>query len=268
MLPPKCDLRTLAQWTLCNDRPQVYLDTGILGQLASGQVSSNHLDRWLSATNGYIGIYRYHCMELAKRGTGLVTKIVRYLERRESFLVAVDPSTSMHHGRNNTLPLVFQSMQALGSDSSRVVIEAITNRNIDEIRNDVADAKVKLEQLRVAVDNLDVPPWEGLPDLALFWILLSRTEDYGELEHKHLNDPDFYSEYKLQMCVYLHRKIYQDTKWRDSDYADFLHCLDMAHAQFVITERGLAETLRQINARVPGLAPARIETIDWLRNSS
>jgi hypothetical protein len=54
------------------------------------------------------------------------------------------------------------------------------------------------------------------------------------------------------------------TAWRSSDHLDVLHCLDMAYADAVVTERGLAATLREADRHVPGLAPPELRDLRWL----
>jgi hypothetical protein len=70
---------------------------------------------------------------------------------------------------------------------------------------------------------------------------------------------------KLQFAMLFGRFFAQRASWRESDYLDYLHCSEMAYADAVVTERGLAARFREAEYHSPGIAPGEVYTVEWLR---
>jgi len=62
----------------------------------------------------------------------------------------------------------------------------------------------------------------------------------------------------IYLRYYLSKK-----KWQASDYLDFLHCRDMVYANTVVTERGLAENIKQVN-KIISVGPEEVFNLSWL----
>ena len=55
--------------------------------------------------------------------------------------------------------------------------------------------------------------------------------------------------------------------WRPTDYLDYLHAADMAYAKLVVTERNLAECIRQAVQRPEVNGPGLAVPLSWLQNA-
>lgn len=67
--------------------------------------------------------------------------------------------------------------------------------------------------------------------------------------------------------VLFHRYYVNRQSWQDSDYLDYLHAADMAYAKLVITERNLAECIRQATRRPEIEGPEIVVDTSWLRTA-
>ena len=73
-----------------------------------------------------------------------------------------------------------------------------------------------------------------------------------------------YAGLRLSYAVLFHRYFVNGKKWLASDYVDFLQTMDIAYAKIVVTERGLAESIRQGLKRLELRGPEFVFDLSWL----
>ena len=119
-------------------------------------------------------------------------------------------------------------------------------------------------------------PWEYFPpdeprDWQTFkrrvssWIRQMCIKNGHAVNENGIADPACYVGIRLGFAVLFSRYYVNRQTWGDSDYLDYLHAADMAYAKLVVTERNLAECLRQATRRQEIDGPEFAVDISWLR---
>lgn len=162
------------------------------------------------------------------------------------------------------MPLNLKSDTALDAFEDMMISGPIRGANY-QLKSDGEAFRQLIEDMLARVPNDRKRSWADFPDALRRW-LENRCAGMGkDLHPAGLSDPERYVGLKLSFGVIFHRYYLSNKVWKTSDYVDYLHCSDMAYARTIVTEKGLAENIRQVKQRMPGIGPETVHNISWLQ---
>lgn len=107
--------------------------------------------------------------------------------------------------------------------------------------------------------------WTSFPPRVERWIRQICAKNNRQIVESAIKNPDCYAGVRLAYAVLFSRYYINNQDWQDSDYLDYLHAADMAYAKIVVTERNLAECIRQATRRPEVNGPEYVYNTAWLR---
>jgi hypothetical protein len=249
-------------------KDSIYLDTNAWSVLAKKHLPSEPLRKWVTENHYYIWLSRFQLAELssnsqlAKLMANLLSEVGVYMVDR---------------GQNEFSGAPWYQV--------KIEYERYIRLNTDELRNAFAkeffsgpvrdamnrvrkDGKAFGEDLMKSISNIpkDSPRnWKEFPERLERWIR-SRCKSNGiSVNEKSLATPECYAGLRLSYAVLFLRYFINRQSWKPSDYVDYLHAADMAYAGIVITEKNLAECIRQAAKRAELSTPMQVVDINWLK---
>ncbi|MGH9960732.1 MAG: hypothetical protein ACREBC_27025, partial [Pyrinomonadaceae bacterium] len=135
-----------------------------------------------------------------------------------------------------------------------------------QIKRDRDVFKSWLEHALASIPHDDSRNWLTFPRRLESWIrYVCGSNGHGVVETS-ISDPNCYVGLRLSYAVLFIRYIVNRQPWQEGDFLDYLHAADMAYARVVVTERNLAECIRQATRRSEITGPELAVDISWLRN--
>jgi hypothetical protein len=247
---------------------EMYLDTNVWSELAKGNRSANVIDRWLQENSGFLAFTGFAALELST-ASRLIEGLADFISKHRTVM--------LRHGDHELTGRqifwasyydLFLPIDLNDTEHRHAFIDEMRNGTIVNAAAVVRQNKTWLKSwIENAVLTSPRPgrnPWRRFNDLLYRW-LEARTSTAGyKLHADAIVDSTRYRGQKLQFAFLFERFYISGKKWQDSDFVDFLHLQDMAYADAVVTEYGLAYSLTEIARNAPGVAPPEIYTLDWL----
>jgi hypothetical protein len=248
-------------------RDAIYLDTNAWSILAKRLVPVEPLAQWAERNGCFLWLARMQLAELAAR-RDVVEGLADVLERVA--VVMVDRGQNEFDGEPwHRVKLDLQQYLRLNTaELRRTFVEEFVSK-LDPVRGQL---KEDGERFRQWLDEAlaGIPPteprdWSGFVVRMQSWVRQMCARNGRPTNEKSINDPTRYVGVRLGYSVLFHRYYVNRQSWKDSDYLDYLHATDMAYAKLVITERSLAESIRQANRRPEIEGPEIVVDTSWLR---
>ena len=248
-------------------RDSLYLDTCAWSNLAKGLYKVAPVKQWCRENSAYIWLSRFQLAELSA-DTRLARPLGLLLQQLNAVMVdrevnefSGEPWYKVKEGL--VMPLNLKSDTAIDAFEDMMISGPIRGANY-QLKSDGEAFRQLIEDMLARVPSDQKRSWADFPDALRRWIE-NRCASMGKDVHPDgLTDPDRYVGLKLSFGVVFHRYYLSGKIWKTSDYVDYLHCSDMAYARTVVTEAGLAESIRQVTRRIPGIGPEVAHNLKWL----
>lgn len=248
-------------------RDSLYLDTNAWSGLAKGRYDTELVRQWAETHQCYVWLSRFQLAELSAdtRLAGPLAEIVRKLRP-----VFIDRELNEFSGEkwhkvktSREIPLILDEQVTMDEFVDQMTSGTIRQAN-QQLRTDAQGFEVMLQAGLQAVPTMRTRSWRELNDSMARWINDRCARQGVTLHPDAVSDPERYVGTKLAFGVIFARYYLSGKVWNRSDYVDYLHCSDMAYAHTVVTEKNLAECIRQVTRRVPGLGPQNVHDLSWL----
>jgi hypothetical protein len=252
-------------------RDAVYLDTNAWSTLAKREVPVEPLRRWIEQSGYHLWLARFQLAELA-RSPQLARPFAELL--REMPVVMVDHELNEFQGRP------WHKVEVACDEYIHLTDEALFDEFLSQMMNGpIREASARLvrdgEDFRRALEQAleALPPetprsWSEFPKRLDDWIRGRCLRQGVAIDEQSLANRECYAGLRLAYGVLFIRYFLNRQRWRSSDYVDFLHAGDMPYAGIVVTERGLAECVRQLGNRPEVTCPELVADLGWLRSPS
>jgi hypothetical protein len=250
------------------DAPSVYLDTNAWSTLAQRSELVTALALWLRDANYQLILSRFQVVELsaAPKLFGGFADAVAFLQP-----IMVDRGQNEFSGKRYqdvSLELLLH-LRINRSDLRREFIEQLSGESLQQARGvlkEHAKSFGEMVEAQLDVAPRDLRDWQHFSTSLARWLHQQCARNSAELRADAMVDHRRYVGLKLAYAVIYWRYVINKQRWRGmSDYVDYLHAADMAYSSVVVTERNLAEAVRQVASRTAIQVPKQIYTIDWLR---
>jgi hypothetical protein len=252
-------------------RDGVYLDTNAWSTLAKGTIPTEPLQAWLHQNACHLWMARFQLAELTgdTRLARPVADLLRHL-----------PVWVLDYGQNEFQGDPWYKVKVDHEEFIRLdqddlfdeFVAQLDSGPIQEARNRLAqdgeNFRIWVEQAQ-ANNPLRIPRnWHNLPERLERWIRFQCERNNVPINERALLDRDCYVGLRLSFSVLYLRYFITSQTWCTSDYIDYLHASDMPYARVVVTERNLAECIRQAAKRPEVSAPETVVDLSWLTNPS
>jgi hypothetical protein len=247
---------------------ELYLDTNAWSELAKGNRSTATLDRWLEDNAGFLALSACSASELAQR-PDLVESLADFIaQRRVVMLRHGDTELSGKQIFWASYYDFFTPIDLRDEACRAAFVDEFLNGPIVRTYSESHKNREWLEQWIDSARRTSPPPrkrsWEKFP-LGLAKWLKARAEAAGfALAEGAIEDPTRYRAAKLQFAYLFQRFYLSGKRFEDSDFIDYLHLQDMAYADAVVTERGIASCLREIARHAPSIVKFEVHDLSWL----
>ncbi|WP_437981386.1 hypothetical protein [Sorangium sp. So ce117] len=249
-------------------RDAVYLDTNAWSMLAKGDMPIEPLAAWVQQSNCVLWMARMQLAELAAR-PDIIKGVADTIEKIP--VVIIDRGVNDLHGLpwhsvpvnlRQPLHLTTPALKAEFIDqfSGSLMIEAR-----DHLATDRDRFRAWLQQALLVAAQSSPKGWSAFPERVKNWIRQMCTKNGCNVVEDALENPECYAGARLSFAVLFSRYLVNGQGWRESDYLDYLHAADMAYAKIVVTERNMAECIRQALRRPEVSGPELTVETDWLR---
>jgi hypothetical protein len=122
---------------------------------------------------------------------------------------------------------------------------------------------------QIAALPVDAPrDWSTFPLRVENWIRQMCAKNNREVCEHAVANPECYAGIRLSYAVLFIRYFINGQTWQDTDYIDYLHADDIAYAKIVVTERNLADNIRQATRRPEVTGPNHVFSMSWLQAPS
>ncbi|MDR3579564.1 MAG: hypothetical protein P4L44_06355 [Oryzomonas sp.] len=248
-------------------RDTIYLDTNAWSMLAKGLRPIVPLAKWVAERGYFVWMARMQLAEISARRDILVglADVLEHLP-----VVFLDHDQSEYDGGYwwDVGISNFEYLNLTTPDLKSVFVSEMWDQ-LASVREQLKSDGVNFwSWLKLGIAA--IPP-EGPQGWARFtksvesrirFLAGSRLSD-----EEWLKDPDRFIGIRLAHSVLFARYVVTNSKWQGTnDYLDYLHASDMAYAKVVLTERNLANCLRQARSRLKLIAPDLIVETNWLVN--
>jgi hypothetical protein len=252
-------------------RDAVYLDTNAWSTLAKQEAPYEPLRDWVLERGYYIWMARFQVAEL----TG-DTRLARPLAElaRKLPVVLIDRGQNELQGdpwykvkTDLEYPLRLDSDNSVDEFVDQIMTGPIREAR-QQLTRDAESFRTWLARSISSIPN-DVPrDWSSFPRRLESWIRSQCERNGVEIREDALTNPQCYISLRLSYAVLFARYFTSRDRWKrweHSEYNDYLHAFDMAYAGTVITERSLAECIRQAARRPELTAPHTILDLRGLK---
>ena len=248
-------------------RDSLYLDTNAWSGLAKGRYDAELVRQWAETHQCYDWLSRCQLAELSAdtRLAGPLAEIVRKLRP-----VFIDRELNEFSGEKwhkvkigLEMLLILDEQVTMDEFVDQMTSGPIRQAN-QQLRTDAQGFEVMLQAGLQAVPMMRTRSWRELHDSMARWLNDHCARQGVTLHPDAVSDPERYVGIKLAFGVIFARYYLGGKTWNRSDYVDYLHCSDMAYAHTVVTEKNLAECIRQVTQRIPGLGPQNVHDLSWL----
>jgi len=258
-------------WVVLNSiaraRNAIYLDTNAWSLLAKGEVPAEPLEKWAKANGCFLWVARMQVAELAARRE-IVEMLASLLERVGVLLLDRDQNefTGLPW---HQVPIPLQQFLRLSTQELKE--EFIQQFTVtmeparQQLERDRATFKTWLDQALATIPPDDRRDWSTFSRRLESWIRYKCMSNGRELNEAALHNPECYVGLRLSYAVLFVRYVLNRQTWQDGDYLDYLHAADMAYARVVVTERNMAECIRQAIRRPELTGPELVVDTSWLR---
>lgn len=249
----------------------VYLDTCAWSKLAKQEVSYRPLLDWVQAKGCHIWMARFQMAELTK-DTRLVRPMAELL--RNLPVVALDREQNEFEGepwykvRARLDEFIRLSTQELFDEFVKQLESGPITETRHQLERDAESFRDWLEKALAAVPEATPRDWSSFKQRLDNWIRQQCERNGVTVNEAALARPECYVGLRLSYGVLFLRYFINRQTWKPSDYLDYLHAADMAYAGVVVTERNLAECIRQAAKRPEVTAPDLVVDLSWLHNPS
>ena len=254
---------------LSRTRDALYLDTNAWSLLAKGEIPWEPLLAWVEAKGFYLWIARFQIAELSNdtRLARPMAELLRHL-----------PVVLVDRGQNELLGehwykvkadlelFLLLTTQELVDEFIDQVLGSPIRDAVSQVASDAADFRAWLEQALASIPPATPRTWESFPARLERWIRSKCDANGVAVREDALASRECYIGLRLAFSVLFLRYFVNQQRWKPGDYVDFLHAYDMAYSAAVITERNMAECIRQAARRPEVLAPAEVHDLSWLRD--
>lgn len=248
--------------------PELYLDTNVWIDLARKREPAKRVLEWLGVEKGYIALTRFQMTEMSA-AADLAPPLADLIALTRTVMVDRGRSEFSGAGRKEIIPEMFLELDLTDTASKVAFIESFQSSTFVEARREMNASSVNFRQwIERSLSQATAPgptPWRKFDSLVTRWVIQRCGAARVEPDTNKLGEPECYQGLKLQFGVIFLRYYLGNQKWRNTDFADLMHCVDMPHAQTVVTERNLCEQIRQVKKQLPGLGPEEVCNMDWLR---
>ncbi len=256
---------------LARVRDAVYLDTNAWSALAKHEISYRPLLDWVQANGCHVWMARFQVAELS-RDTRLARPMAELLRHlpvvlmdREQHEFSGEPWYRVKVGLDEFLRLSTEDLVGAFVREMEYGPIARTRAQLDR------DAEIFSDWLAKAMAAMpaNVPKdWSSFPRRLERWIRHQCRRNGASVREAALENPECYVGLRLSYAVLFLRYFINRQHWKSSDYIDYLHVADMAYAAVVVTERNLAECIRQAAKRPEVMVSDIGADLAWLRAPS
>ena len=250
-------------------RDAVYLDTNAWSTLAKGRVACEPLQEWLKENGCYLWMARFQLAELARdsRIAAMLADLLRKLP-----VVMLDRAQDELNGApwHKVTTAIDEYIHLETDEQYSLFLDKIMRGPILETRGQLDRDKESfrewLEKSLSSISPQTERTWLEFPTRVESWTRAKCLQNKIPINEDALRNPLCYIGLKLSYGVLFVRYFLNRQRWNSSDYLDYLHASDMAYARVVVTEKNLAECLRQLNKKARLTAPDQIEDLGWLND--
>jgi hypothetical protein len=250
-------------------RDAVYLDTNAWSRLAKKEIGFEPLRRWVDENGRYLWLARFQVAELSasKSLAPLMADLLSNLP-----VVMVDYGQNEFSGEPwyRVKVEVDQYLKINSPELLDSLVKEFLDGPIREANRRVSmDGEVFQRQLEAVIGEIPSGTsfgWQEFPGRLESWIRWQCQRNGVAVQERSLADRNCYIGLRLSFAVLYARYFLNRQRWKASDYKDYLHASDMAYAGVVVTERNLAECIRQAAKRPEVLAPEIVAELEWLNN--
>jgi hypothetical protein len=250
-------------------RDAVYLDTNAWSSLAKHEIDPGPLAQWVERNCCFVWLARMQLAELSARREiieGLAdvlgvlgVLLIDYGQNDFSGKPWNLVQTDLHqYIRLNTPELKAAFVKEFAPPALEKVRE--------QLRNDGDAFGRWLEDSVAAIPASDSRDWQTFPHRLRLWIRQMCAKNGHAIDERALEDPRCYAGLRLGYAVLFVRYVINDQRWKPADFLDYLHAADMAYAKVAVTERNLAECIRQALRRPEVTGPELAVPLSWLQN--
>lgn len=252
-------------------RDAVYLDTNAWSNLAKQEISYRPLLDWVQAKGYHIWMARFQMAELS-RDTRLARPVAELLQDlpvvvldREQNEFDGEPWYKVKVGLDEFIRL---SSQELFDEFVKQMESGPISQMRNQLERDAANFRDWIERSLAEISESTPRDWSGFPQRLESWIRRQCERNGIPVKEAALANPECYVGLRLSYSTLFLRYFINRQPWRQSDYIDYLHAADMAYAGVVVTERNLAECIRQASRRREVTAPDLVFDLTWLHAPS
>jgi hypothetical protein len=252
-------------------RDAVYLDTNAWSKLAKQEISYQPLLGWVQARGYHIWMARFQMAELS-RDTRLarpMAELLRYLP-----VVVLDRELNEFDGepwykvKVRLDEFIRLSSQELFDEFVQQMESGPITQTRNQLDLDARSFRGWLERSLAAIPESTPRDWSGFSQRLEAWIRQQCERNGVTVNEAALVNPECYVGLRLSYSILFLRYFINRQPWKPSDYIDYLHAADMAYAGVVVTERNLAECIRQAAKRREVTAPDLVSDLTWLHAPS
>lgn len=253
---------------LNRNRDAVYLDTNAWSTLAKRKVSAEPLREWIEQNGYHLWLARFQLAELA-RSKSLARPLAELL--RELPAVMVDRDLNEFRGQPwHKVDIAYDEYihltdQGVFDEFVYQMTEGPIKQAGYALVQDGKNFQFALERALEALSSDTPRSWSDFPKRLRDWMEVKCNQQGLPVREQSLSDPTCYAGLRLAYGVLFIRYFLNRQRWQSGDYIDFLHASDMPYAGIVVTERGLAECIRQLTKRPEITAPELIADLRWLQ---
>lgn len=248
-------------------RDAVYLDTNAWNKLAKQEISCRPLLSWVQARGYHLWMARFQMVELS-RDTRLARPMAELL--RDLPVVVLDREQNefdgepWHKVKVGLDEFIRLSTQELFDEFVQQMEGGPITQTRSQLDRDAESFRDWLERALAAIPESTPRDWSGFPQRLAAWIRQQCERNGVTVNEAALVNPECYVGLRLSYSVLFLRYFINRQPWKPSDYIDYLHAADMAYAGVVVTERNLAECIRQAAKRREIMAPDLVVDLTWL----
>lgn len=249
----------------------VYLDTNAWSKLAKQEISYRPLLGWVQAKGFHIWMARFQMAELS-RDTRLARPMAELLRDlpvvmldREQNEFDGEPWYKVKVGLDEFIRLSTQEL--FDEFVNQMESGPITQTRI-QLARDAENFRDWLERSLASIPKSTPRDWSGFPQRLEDWVRQQCERNGITVNEVALANPECYVGLRLSYSTLFLRYFINRQSWSPSDYIDYLHAADMAYAGVVVTERNLAECIRQAAKRREVTAPDLVVDLRWLHAPS
>jgi hypothetical protein len=250
-------------------RDAVYLDTNAWSKLAKKEIDFEPLRRWIAENGRFLWMARFQVAELSAK---------KSLARPMADLLSHLSVVMLDYGQNEFsgkpwYQVKVEMDQYLKINSPELFDSFVREFMEGSIRDANRQVSLDGEAFRCQLEAIlaEIPSgtsfsWQEFPRRLESWIRWQCQRNGVTVQERALIDRNCYIGLRLSFAVLYARYFLNRQRWKPSDYKDYLHASDMAYAGVVVTERNLAECIRQAAKRPEVLAPEVVVELDWLND--